>query len=145
MKFRQGCFSHKPKTPFNSQDTSLPMQGKSWVGCPAACLGRKKHRAAGELWVCGSHKSTQSLLWGSPAPCCHPALERKLVYFPELVPMSLVGLGTIGLEISLGGAAATVPSRMTPILAQGFFLPVDWRHGSRENIGSVHKMASVCH
>lgn len=78
-------------------------------------------------------------------PCCHPALGRKLVCSPELIPMSLVGMGTIGLEISVGGAAATVASRATPIIAQRFLLPIYWRHGPRENVGGVHKMASVYH
>lgn len=65
-----------------------------------------------------------------PSPLLHPALGRKLVYSPELMPMPLVGMGALGLEISLGGAAAAVASRMIPIIAQGFLLPGDWRHGS---------------
>lgn len=46
------------------------------------------------------------------------------------MPTPLVGMGALGLEISLGGAAAAVASRMIPIIAQGFLLPGDWRQGS---------------
>lgn len=116
------------------------------MASPALCLGRKKHWAAGELWVCGSHEDTPEASMGVPALCCHPALGRKLVYAPELIPKTLVGVGTTGLEISPGGAAATVvASGKIPVIAQGFLLPIKWRHGSRENTGSVCKMASVYH
>lgn len=114
------------------------------MASPPLCLGRKKHWAAGELWVYGSHEDTPETSMGVPAPCCYSALGRKSVYVPELIPTTLVGMGTTGLEISVGGPVTIViASRKIPVIAQGFLLPISWRHGSRENMGSVCKMASV--
>lgn len=86
---------------------------------PSVRFGFLRPLHSGELWLRVA-TGAPSLPCGSPALCCHPALGRKLPYSPELMPMSLVGMGALGLEISLGGAAATVASRIIPVIAQGF-------------------------
>lgn len=72
---------------------------------------------------------------GAPASGGFPALGRKLVSSPELTPMSPGRHVHVSLEISLGGAAAIVASRMTLVIAQGFLLTINQRHRSKENMG----------
>lgn len=100
------------------------------MGSLALCLGRKKHRAVGELCVCvWQHPEHPESPMGVPRLLLPICLGRKPVHSPELISRSLVGMGTVGLEISVGGAAATIASRATPGIAQRFLLPINWRHG----------------
>lgn len=75
------------------------------------------------------------VLHGVPSLRWLSALGRKLVSSPELTPVSPGWHVHISLEISLGGAAAIVASRMTPVIAQGFLLTINQRHRSKENMG----------
>lgn len=108
MKPTHGWPPHKPRTPLEPQDASLLVQVRCWAGSMETW-------AAGDLWVCGSRREHPRAFHGCPQPAVAILPVRRSVSVPQSsFQCPLVGMVTTGLQISVGGAAATITSRKIP-------------------------------
>ena len=109
----------KPRTPLEPQDSSLLVQVRCWAGSPAPLLpGYKEAWKLGLQVTCGcvaAGESTPESSMGVPSLLLPSCLWEEACLFPiSHSSAPLVGMVTTGLQISVGGAAATIPSRKIP-------------------------------